>query len=162
MLGMAKKILISVLMAFTASAALAQSDGPALRPEELLARMTKLQQEFERHKPAEAAKVEGLFPEAMDYLSQIQSAKLDNRVRIAAAVKLAIATVPFDETIPAGDVLCMDYRDNKAIYEEEINRNGNEADRNRLLISLKGYAETLKELEKADKKTKSAPAKKKK
>lgn len=154
---MVRQILCSTILIF----ATAVHSQQAFTKEDLLARMSKLQATFDSHKPAQAEEVQALFPEAMGYLSEIQDIKgLKLRERIAAAVNLAISTVPFDEAIPAADVLVLDYSANKAVYESEIARHSNEGSRNQLLTALKGYETTMKEFEREDKKDKAKKAKK--
>lgn len=114
--------------------------GEEQSTKELINKITKTQKAFEALKPAQSEKVDALFPEAMKLLGEAQSILQNDSTRIHAVVGLALATVPFDDSVPAADVLVDDYKKHRSAYEAEITKHQSEEKRNRLLISLRRYA----------------------
>lgn len=112
------------------------------RPEELVREISLLHGSFEKEarKPVDQQNTDALLPRAMYLLGVAQDILKDQNTRIPLLVKLAIATIPFDETVAAADVLTEDYKKHTAAYDTEIEKQPREEARNRLRVSLRRYA----------------------
>lgn len=141
-----------ILVAILASFACGQASAAGSETQKLLEEMGVMQREFESKGSDDFSLVEEDFPKAMQLLSfgvELPVDPDDNRARIEAMVGLALATVRFDETISAGEILAEDYvRDgNKSIYVELLTKDDQSQTRRQLLDSIRGHAENLNDAE---------------